>query len=535
MRRSPLTLTWLSALGALVVTSSAAAAELGQRTFDDRADLDMMRIKAPKALELFTRGEAALASGHAAAAAELFEQADAAWPSSAILPRRRCQTLTELGKRRAAIEQCQRAITNGGSFLDHRAYVAALTSGDAALTADELAVASRTVESIQDSVPALPFGHAAECDVARRVGDERLLRACTDKLKAVAPDHYETKRALAVLSATSSVGWQASVWVAFLLGALATVFHAARKALRRGALPVAVALAVFGLSFHASAAEPPPASSGEGGPGVPGADKGFSKWSINKADPMSSVPTIAQRDANPLEYGYFLMDLTEAGDRAMTAKDYEAAARFYKAIAKAVPDASRGFAKTCEAYEALGDRKKGLEYCGVAISLRGARLLDFERFARLILSKPGPLTELEMDDLARVNSHLQTVEGGPDLAQSIECELGVRNEDLKRLQQCSIALQKKEPTSARSLTFQFAYALARKDEAAAKRLVEASRKAGLPPAAIQKMEASLAIVRPAWRRWLGTWQLVAAAAALALAVGALIFLVTRRRLRPQTA
>jgi tetratricopeptide (TPR) repeat protein len=517
-----------------MLASSARAEPAPVRILDDRADLDIMRAKEPKAFELFTQGEAALAAGRAAEASDLFARVQALWPSGAIMARRHCQALVELGKRSAAIEECRRAITNGGSFLDHRALVLALTTGDQPLKVDELADASRAAQSAKEHAPSLPYGYAAECDIARRLGDERMLRTCTEKLTEIAPDHYETRRALGALGAIGSDRLRVGFWLTLLAAGLATLVHAARRAFARR-VATGATLVLLGLTFsHSSRADgPPPAASGEGGPGVPGVTKGFSKWGINHADPMSSVPTTEQRDANPLEYGYFLMDVTEAGDRAMQNKDYAAAAKYYQALAKAVPDAGRGFAKVCEAFEALGNRRKALEYCTLAIALRGVRLVDYGRYARVMLSKPEPLTPAEVAELAQVNTHLQSIEGGPDLAQSIDCEIGVRNEDVKRLQQCTEALQKTEPGKARTLTYQFAYAIARKDEGRAKQVIAEARQAALPVAAIQKMEASLSMARPGWRKLIGSWQFMAVLVAIAVAGACSSLVISRRRLRPQ--
>lgn len=522
------------ALGAVMLAGSARAEPAPVRILDDRADLDIMRAKEPKAFELFTQGEAALAAGRAAEANELFARVQAIWPSGAIMARRRCQALAELGKRSAAIEECRRAITNGGSFLDHRALVIALTTGDQPLNVDELADASRAAESAKEHAPSLPYGYAAECDIARRLGDERMLRTCTEKLTQMAPAHYETRRALGALGANWSERLRVSFWLTFVAAGLATLAHAARRAFgRRTATTAAVVLLGLSLSAPSRADAPPPAASGEGGPGVPGVTKGFSKWSINHADPMSSVPTQQQRDANPLEYGYFLMDVTEAGDRAMQNKDYAAAAKYYQALAKAVPDAGRGFAKACEAFEALGNRQKALEYCTLAIALRGSRLVDYGRYARIMLAKTERLTPAEVNELTQVTTHLQSIEGGPDLAQSINCEIGVRNEDVKRLQQCTEALQKTEAGKARTITYQFAYAIALKDEGAARQVITEARQAALPAAAIQKMEASLSMARPGWRKLIGSWQFMSVLVAIAVAAACSSLVISRRRLRPQ--
>jgi len=524
-----------SALGAVITVSGAVGAEPPPvRILDDRADLDIMRAKEPKAFELFTQGEAALAAGRAREASELFGKIHAIWPSGGIIARRHCQALAELGERRAAIGECRRAITNGGSFLDHRALVLALTTGEEPLEVDDLADASRAAQSAKEHAPSLPYGYAADCDIARRLGDERMLRTCTEKLVEIAPDHYETRRSVAALRRGSSEPLRIGFWLCFAAASIATLAHAARRVFGRRVPRAAVLLLGVSLSLHARAEGPPPVASGEGGPGVPGVTKGFSKWSIDHADPMSSVPSAEQRDANPLEYGYFLMDLTEAGDRAMKNKDYLAAAKYYQALAKAVPDAGRGFAKTCEAFEALGNRQKALEYCTLAIALRGARLVDYGRYARIMLSKPERLTPAEVAELAQVNAHLRTIEGGPALSQSIDCEIGVRNEDLKRLEQCTDALQKSEPGKARTITYQFAYALARKDESRARQVIAEARKAALPAAAIQKMETSVSMARPGWRKLIGSWQFMSVLVAIAVAAACSSLVISRRRLRPQT-
>src|SRR5687768_3778511 len=51
-------------------------------------------------------------------------------------------------------------------------------------------------------------------------------------------------------------------------------------------------------------------------PGViTGGRRGLSKWPIDHSDPERSVPTQAQREKNPLEFGYHLMDLIEAAEQ----------------------------------------------------------------------------------------------------------------------------------------------------------------------------------------------------------------------------
>jgi hypothetical protein len=99
-------------------------------------------------------------------------------------------------------------------------------SGDGPVTIEDLANASRSAQAAREHAPSLPFGAAADCDIARRLGDERMLRTCTDQLTALAPDHYETRRARAAFEASSADRFRLAFWLAFLLGGLATLAHA---------------------------------------------------------------------------------------------------------------------------------------------------------------------------------------------------------------------------------------------------------------------------------------------------------------------
>ena len=51
-------------------------------------------------------------------------------------------------------------------------------------------------EQVLQRIPTLPHGHAAPCDIARKIGDSRMLATCLDDLRRMAPDHEETRRAL---------------------------------------------------------------------------------------------------------------------------------------------------------------------------------------------------------------------------------------------------------------------------------------------------------------------------------------------------
>src|SRR5262249_9082808 len=151
----------------------------------------------------------------------------------------------------------------------------------------------------------------------------------------------------------------------------------------------------------------------ETSPSMPAADEpggGFAKkWPVDKSDPVKSLPTPAQRDGDPLEYGYHLMDLTELGDGAAKKGDFKVAGKIYDGLARAVPDVSRPFIKLCEAYRRLGERQKAIEACTVALTRTGIRIADYRLYATVMLDRPGKLTDPEVADLMQVVEHLQTL------------------------------------------------------------------------------------------------------------------------------
>src|SRR5262249_27086776 len=151
-----------------------------------------------------------------------------------------------------------------------------------------------------------------------------------------------------------------------------TLVHALWNARRRkgimavGATLVAAGLLAFpgrALASEATAAPPEHAMR-------PGS---MSEWPVDDKDPLKTVPTPAQRDSEPLQFGYHLMDLADKAQDATKRGDHEAAAKFYEAMAKAVPDVSIAFAKMCESYEAAGQREKAITACGIALNKQGVR------------------------------------------------------------------------------------------------------------------------------------------------------------------
>ncbi len=192
------------------------------------AELERLDRTSPVARAHAQRAEEALAAGRVEQAETLYAQAVAAAPRAPLPHRRRCELLTRLGRRDQALKACSEAMQWGGSVYDLRATVAAIVSAPRQLTVDEVVDAQMLAEGARRLMPGQPQAYAATADIARRIGDPALLRASVAELQRIAPDHPETRRALALMP--SSFGWlRALGWVALVLGIAWVVARGRRR------------------------------------------------------------------------------------------------------------------------------------------------------------------------------------------------------------------------------------------------------------------------------------------------------------------
>jgi len=220
-------------LFAMVAIGSTAKADGTKRHFIDASDFVRLGAEQPHARALLEQGEAALSRGDAQSAIPLFEQGTEEAPHSALLARRLCQALMEIGERDRALLACRRAIQRQASALDMRALVRVLVSGPNAPNFDELHEATLLTARAEQSMPRQPWAYAANCDIARRLGDAAMLDACRKSLQHVAPDHAETRRALAPLRSTQSVVAITVGWAVLALVVAATLIDWMRRSTRR--------------------------------------------------------------------------------------------------------------------------------------------------------------------------------------------------------------------------------------------------------------------------------------------------------------
>jgi tetratricopeptide (TPR) repeat protein len=218
---------------AALLAPSLAHAEPPRRHLVDAADFTRLATSFPEARDALERGEQALERGDVKSAVDSFERAELSAPHSALAARRHCQALQQLGERDQAIAACRRAMQREGSPLDIRALVRVLLSSPKPPTFDDLYEMTLLTSRAQKSMPRQPWGYAAQCDIARRLGDAGLLDACQQALLRVAPEHAETKRALLPLGPTDSERSAGLGWSAIALAVVFTVVDWIRRTVRR--------------------------------------------------------------------------------------------------------------------------------------------------------------------------------------------------------------------------------------------------------------------------------------------------------------
>ncbi len=244
---------------------------------------------------------------------------------------------------------------------------------------------------------------------------------------------------------------------------------------------------------------------------------------IDENHPERSIPTPEQALKNPLQMGYLLMDLIARGEAASEVGDHEAAIRYYRAIAKAVPERAVSFSKLCKSHETLAQYPQALDACKQALGKGGATSEDYLRYVRLVLRQADPLLPAQIEELDGIVKHLREQVGsdipGKIMTAQVACEIATRLEDSSRLSSCTHELVQLAPKDARTLTFQWAFALKQHDTDAARSLLASATQSGLPPAALGQMQAQLEteLSRPSafmtvlreWGLWTGISLLVA--------------------------
>jgi tetratricopeptide (TPR) repeat protein len=503
---------------ALVVLPTAALAAPPARVWPEEHELQLMEAKSPHAFELMKQGDAKAAAGSFEEAEALFRQAHDEYADAAILSRRDCEMLIELGRRRDAVLVCSTALGQLHTGTNFRALVSAYIDGPTPPTPGDLGMAVQLTATERHYGLSLAVA-AAACDIAERIGDIVMLQRCAEDLQRFDASDPSTKKAQRLLDSRCPpwrfwIGWSAiAAAIAATLGhAALRLFHGRRsRSTRAGVMAAtAVALVIASMPAVARAAEtqaPAPAASG---------GHWLSRWPIDDEHPDSKIPTEKERNAEPLQFGYWLQDLALKAEHASKRGDHLAAARFYEVLCKAVPDRAVGFGRACNEYEAAGELEKATNFCAEALLRDGLIVKDYTHFINLVLSKPGRLGEKETTALANVLAHMREDPEGRPFVDELECQIGARTSNVAQLKECTAALVARAPDDIKTITYQWTLAVADGQIREAETLLERARTAGVPAKDIESMKAATS--GSAMRRALRVALIVCAVALLATAL-----------------
>lgn len=367
-----------------------------------------------------------------------------------------------------------------------------------------------------------------------------MLKNCTSELQRVAPGHYETERRLKAAPAPALPGSVLVGWLALAVAVVGTLLHAIWRGVKLArSASAAAAVGLICLSASPSRADgvaKPVGTAANHPDGVP--IGGLSKWKLNPADPSAGVPSLEERNRDPINFGYLLMDIADLGFDAAKKGNFAQAAKYWEASARAVPEAAIGFRNACDNWAKAGDTAKAIMFCRAALGTPGVTTRDHEAFARLVLKKDEPLTEEERTDITEMIVHLRKEAGTEGLVLQLTCDLGTKLEDAKTLKECTDALVKTAPNDAKTISYLWALAMAKGDLAEATRLVDRAKQAGMKPEGLAMMRRGIAkeSTLPArLKRHRGLLIGSGIAIGLLAAGGVIVFLLRRRRMLTPTA
>jgi hypothetical protein len=421
-------------------------------------------------------------------------------------------------------------IRGGGTAEDMRNEAASLLSPAERPSLDDLVVAALNADAAVRSAPAQPWGYLARCDIARRLGSADVMEACLADLKRVAPNHPATKEAFSMMGgeSTSFVPWLIrALLVLSVIGTLAPAWLHRRRLQRRGpAVPGKIAAALFvilcalsGAMIGTAQAETAPAPAGKGA--VAPKDKripvpelkrdSLSKFPIDDADPEGSLPDPETLAKGPLQLGYLIQDLAGRAENAEKRGDHASAVRYLKALSKITPKSAYAPRKLCEELEASGDIATAIMACRTVLTLDGSTAKDYAHFIHLALAKGARPTPDERKEMEAVIAHLAAQPNVGIAPATLRCDVALKFEDVKTLESCTQELARLAPKDPRTVSFQWALAVQKKERSTALQLIDKAREAGVSTAGISMMESE---TRQMVKRQIGRFVLIGLGALL---------------------
>jgi hypothetical protein len=204
------------------------------------------------------------------------------------------------------------------------------------------------------------------------------------------------------------------------------------------------------------------------------------KFHIDDEHPENtSIPSEKDRNANPLEFGYWIQDLATRADRASHKGDHLKAAKYYEVLATAVPDRAVGAKRACLEYEEAGEHDLAINACARSLMTDGLTVADYEHFVHLVLGKPGRLGDRDVQALDMVIAHMREDPGGKDAIDSLECEIATRTANVAQLRECTANMAARSPDDVQTLTYQWVLAIQEGKFVLAEQLIDRARDRGL--------------------------------------------------------
>ena len=212
------------------------------------------------------------------------------------------------------------------------------------------------------------------------------------------------------------------------------------------------------------------------------------------------------------------MTLLSRAETATKAGDHAAAERAWEAVTEAAPDRAYGFARLCDALEAIGQHDQALAACRTALVTQGTTAADYTHLVRLLLSHDGALSTVERRQISVAIAALDQEPRAALIAARLRCDVAVHEHDRAGLEACTAKLAAAAPDDWRTSSFSWALAFERGDASAATRLYERARVAGAPGDVLARMAPGTGVLRERRLARALRWGLTAAAVTLALAL-----------------
>ncbi len=237
--------------------------------------------------------------------------------------------------------------------------------------------------------------------------------------------------------------------------------------------------------------------------------------------PEETMWTKEQANRDPLSFSYILQDYSVLADKSLNEGDYPTAVKYYRALAKGVPEAAVAFEKACEAYEGLKDYENAREWCLTALGKEGVTVGTYRRYIQLVLLKPE-LTTDELEELDEVLNHMKAQKADARIVHEADCAIGIRTRDEPRLERCTAALTEVAPDAPSTLVNEWYLAEFRKDHRAAVAVLERASEVGMDPTALARLQELTKRAIEADRPWYRRYWWVFAGLAVLLAGAALL-------------